>query len=157
MKGPKKRKEHKRRTHLSATGSEETRLEREWDEDIALDHLLDDLPRAPVSSNFTAQVVQLIDQERNSRRSRWADSWWSYWPAVSFARKLAVTSLMVTIGLFAYYEYQISVRQELARSVVAVGNVASLPTLDMLEHFEAIRRLNLVPQEVDFELLAALQ
>lgn len=157
MKSPNKRKGQKRKTDLFAAGNEDTRLEQEWDEDCMLDHLLQDLPKAPVSSNFTAQVVQLIDRERKSGRSSFVDRWFSFWPSVSLFRKFAVSSLVLTIGIFGYYEYQTSVREELARSVVAVGNVASLPSLDMLKDFEAIRRLNLVPQEVDFELLAALQ
>src|ERR1019366_6668277 len=40
-----------------------------WEDDLSLNHLLRQVPDAPISSNFTAQVLQLAAQENRGRSS----------------------------------------------------------------------------------------
>lgn len=121
--------------------------------DLELDRLLERLPDAPLSSNFTARVLQSLPASREIRRT----GWWTVWGGLSFSWKMAAASVCVGFVLIGQYRHQVAVRDEVARSVVAVGNLASFPTVEMMENFEAIRRLNDVTEGVDLELLAALQ
>ena len=58
-----------------------------WDEELALNHLLDQVPDVPVSSNFTALLLQRVQRENSSPQVR-------AWPGIGLIRgwipKLAV-------------------------------------------------------------------
>ncbi|MDA1272633.1 MAG: hypothetical protein O2960_01085 [Verrucomicrobia bacterium] len=157
MQRPRKNERLVRKRDLRVSSKSEAHCESETIEDAALDRLLDELPDVPVSSNFTAQVAGLVQHEEICRAPNWAVRWRALQAAFSWPHKFAVVSLFLAAAIFSHHQYRLGVREEVARSVAAVGHVASIPTVEMLENFEAIRRLNLVPQEVDMELLAALQ
>lgn len=126
-----------------------------WEEEMSLNQLLQRLPNVPVASNFTSQVVRLAERER-SRQLRLTDStWWQPFASFKWIQRIALATVLLSVGGFSYYQHERLVRKEVAQSVATVSK--TLPTLEMLENFEAIRRLNQVPQKVDVELLAALQ
>lgn len=130
-------------------------------EDRALDQCLQRLPDAPISSNFTAQVMAAVERERraaelhSSRRFRLSNGWG--WLSRRWAHATLGVALTLGVCLFSFQQYQSARREEMAHSVVTVSSVAGLPPLELLEDFEAIRRLKYVPQDVDLELVAALQ
>lgn len=126
----------------------------DWQDEMALNHVLDNLPEVPVSSNFTARVLQAVELENAaaSRSSRpKARSFW-----LSFLPKAALASVFVAMTLMAYREARFQKRQRLARSVETVSQVASLPGPEILQDFDAIQQLNRSPAP-DLELLALLQ
>ena len=127
-----------------------------WEEEVALNQLLRQLPDAPVSTNFTAQVLSLVENERNRPASARPAAWWPWASPLPWARGTALASVALVIGLFSYHQYQLSYREEVVRSAATLSTFASLP-MDLLENFEAIERLSQVPQKVYVELLAALQ
>jgi hypothetical protein len=110
---------------------------------------LDDLP---VSSNFTARVLQALEADEHRIRaydrahSRWRPRWLT---------KAAFAGLIVSATLLAFHQHKVAGRAEMARSVAAVSNVAQLPPIEWLEDFEAIHRLSQV-QWVDEDLVALL-
>ena len=133
------------------------------DIEARLNRLLQRLPNAPISSNFTARVVSQARLEAGSKPMRlWFADWESFsesFLTVGAARRLAVAAGVVVISVLSVSQYRASARAEVARSVAVVSNLAALPSVDVLMHFDAINRLPEIPQsrELDVELLAALK
>lgn len=150
-------------TRFSAPPTDGAEHETDWENDLRLNHLLSRLPDAPVFSNFTARVLSQAEQVVRTRKQHpWLARWnWfaEALPSLGWAPQLAAGAAVVAVALFSFIQYRASARQEVARSVVAVSNVAALPSLDVLVNFEAIQRLPEVPKDrtVDVELLAALR
>ena len=124
-----------------------------WEEEASLSQVLRQLPAAPVSSNFTARVLEAVRREASgSARSRAGNRrWFSQW-----LPKAAVAAAAIGLGLFTYERHQAEQRQELARSLAEVSRLAESPPLDLLENFDAIQRLAQVPHSSDQDLIAAL-
>lgn len=120
----------------------------------SLNQLLDGLPDAPVSSNFTARVLRAVELEalQNSRGQRGTPAWRVGFGWVS---RLAMAGFFVLAGLFAINKHQENQRAELARSVATLSHVGAVP-VEWLEDFDTIRNLNSATA-VDDELLAALR
>jgi hypothetical protein len=123
-----------------------------WEEELMLNQVLGRLPDVPVASNFTSQVLQLVEREKGEIAPRSEAIWWRSFASLVWARKIALGTLVVALTGLSYHQYQLNVRNQVAHSVVKVSE--SMPSLEMLENFEAIRRLD---RKVDVELLAALR
>ena len=126
----------------------------DWEADAALSRVLDHLPEVAVSSNFTARVLKAVELESaaSARMSQPKSRW--FWR--SFLPKVALASVFVVMTVTSYREARAEKRQRLARSVVTVSRVASLPGPDILKDFDAIQQLNPSPAP-DLELLALLR
>jgi hypothetical protein len=139
---------------LSAEFAKNPALRAAWNEDLVLSRGLEKLPDAPMPSNFTARVMQAIEAENHaaarSRRFNWK------WAIHSLLPKAAFATLAICAGLISYHEGREVKRAQLARSVAAVSQVASLPSPEILKDFDAIQQLNTAPPP-DAELLALLQ
>jgi anti-sigma factor RsiW len=128
---------------------------RQWLEEAALNRLLDGLPAVPVSSNFTARMLQAAQRAR--ALPTWRD-WLSpegWLPQGQMAR-VAMCSMMVCLGVFSFREYQGLHRARMAREVADVSRVAALPPMEWLKDFDTINKLNQV-KVADDDLLAALR
>ena len=133
-----------------------------WQEETALNHLLQLLPDAALSSNFTAQVLQAVEREeqsglRASRIPRWFD--WRR-PVVRFA----AVGLFLGLAGLSYHEYQILMRAKMAVSLANVtsgvdtaARAAQLHPVELWQDFEPIYRLSHNEARADEELLAALK
>jgi len=125
-----------------------------WDEELALNHLLDQVPEVPVSSNFTALLLERVQRENSSPQAKG-------WPGMGWIRgwipKLAAAAVVVCVGLLSYEQHQAAARRELARQVSEMARLTRSTPLEVLENFEAIQRLNHVSHDRDRELIAALQ
>ncbi len=133
----------------------------EWEEDLALTRQLQELPDAPVSSNFTALVLQSIEAETN-RDSRPASlegrgrGWLG-----RFVPRLALASLTVALGAGIFFQHQEHSRKQMVLGVKEFLKLASLPVSvsdpGVLGDFDAIQQLHSVSFSKDDDLLAALQ
>jgi hypothetical protein len=115
-----------------------------------LRELLSRLTDAPVSSNFTARVMQAVEREelQAARTGGWRWNWHSLLPrAAVLAVAVAVAGLTVQ-----YYEINAH-REQIARSVALVAGARQLPSVDALQNFDAIQRMS-QPVRADEELLA---
>jgi len=144
------------------TPEEETRLEflltthpearAIWEADHALGRALQSLPDVPLSSNFTARVLQAVDleaaQEARQARSR-------PWFRVLLPRLGGVTAALL-LAFFGVQEYRAVKRLELAKDV-SLMEMAKLPGADVLQDFDAINQLQQIAATSDEELLKALQ
>jgi hypothetical protein len=129
-----------------------------WEEEVLLDSLLRKLPEASCSSNFTAQVLAQLDLANvQSKRSPFRWNW--PWLRNSWNLRWTIASVSLCVAaIFAFRVRENLSRQELAQSTATISSIVSLPSLEVLKNFEAIQRLEQIPQqEVDDELLAALE
>lgn len=128
----------------------------EWELECALTEALRRLPTAPVSSNFTARVLQEIERQQGSPKVGRGMPW-PIWPSLRWFSRFAFATLVVGTGLFSYNESRIVHRQALIKSVETVSQVAaSLPSPVILQDFDAIRASHGAPA-ADEQLLALLQ
>lgn len=124
--------------------------------DAELDKRLTDalakLPDAPVASNFAARVMQAIDLDESRAQRNWKFGW--NWRAL-LPRVAVAAVALVTAGI-VFNQHELSVqRHQMADSVALVAG-QSLPSVDALKNFDAIKRMS-QPAHADDELLALLQ
>lgn len=134
-----------------------------WEEEQALERCLQALPNAPVSSNFTARVLQAARREEPSpkveRRSKSVFQWLRWHMALPLVGAAAVS-------LILFQMKERTARQELAATAKVVADIAgqiapaksASTKVELLGNFEAVRTLAHVPAEggMDVELYMAL-
>jgi anti-sigma factor RsiW len=124
-------------------------LAAELDLESRLSDLLAKVPKAPVSSNFTARVLQAVEREETRRPGSRSWNW-----HVLLPRFAAGTAALLLAGL-ALHQHEMNVhRAALARNVALVAG-ANLPSVEALKNFDAIRRMS--QPRADEELLALMQ
>ncbi len=123
--------------------------------ELALSQLLGQLPNAPVASNFTAQVMHAVAREQAAmnRQPTFMETV-KRWLRVP-APKLAWVLGLVALGWFGVYQHQANVREDMAKGLTVMANVASLSDPSALEDFEAISRLNTSDDDELFAVLTA--
>jgi len=125
----------------------------DWEAESGLNAGLKRLPEAPVSSNFTARVLQAVELEsaaaQRGRPRLLTKTWW--WRV--FLPRTAVAMVVVLAGWFGYDRYKIEQRQKIANGLAVVATVQKPPRTEVLQDFEAIRGLSSRPV-ADEELLA---
>src|SRR5271154_3144433 len=114
-----------------------------WGEEAALNRLLQRLPAAPVSSNFTARLLQSVQSA--PARHTWRD-WFApaQWLPESLAGRVAMCSMMVCLGLFSFHESQAIHRARMARELAGVSRLAALPPIEWLKDFDTINGIRQV-------------
>ena len=109
--------------------------------------LLSRLPDAPVSSNFTARVMQAVELEETRRPSRWNLPAWKWH---SLVPRAAVAAVALGLAGFAFHQHEISSQR--AAFVRRIALVPA-PSVEALKNFDAIQRMS-QPVHADQELLA---
>jgi hypothetical protein len=123
--------------------------------EVRLTESLAALPDVPVSSNFTARVLQAVKagQAAKDKRAHRLIQWFPFrmrW----LVRATAV--VLLGTGFLGYQHVQAARQREFARSVGTVADVATVPSPEILQDFQAIRIMTPSPSP-DEQLLAALQ
>ena len=117
----------------------------DWEAEAALTERLGQMPDAPVSTNFTARVLQALEREAAAARRpapHWPWVWRSLLPKAAFA------ALFLVVGGFTYRQTAAHHQRQLeqkALSVAAVSDVSALPDPATLEDFDAIRQMSSKP------------
>jgi hypothetical protein len=134
-------------------------LRAEWEEEVALCQAVRRLPDAPVSSNFTALVLQAVAaEEREAQRAHApVAEGFVAWLRKHLVQLTASTAVVTVAAILAVNQHKALARQEMAEQMKVMAAVAPVPSVDVLKDYEAIRRLSQVSSEPDLELLAALQ
>ena len=120
----------------------------EWGREAALSRLIERLPAASVSSNFTARVLEAA--RRTPVESAWTFRFRVWWPRV------AAGALAAGVCLISVREHQASHRLAVERQLVEANRVGAMPQVEWLNNFDTIQHLDRV-KLADDELLAALQ
>lgn len=139
------------KSHLARILAERPERRPSWEEDARLSRLLRSLPAAPVSSNFTARVLQAASSEAAPR----ATGFFGWLPA-GWLPRAALAMAMAGCGLLSFHEYQAIQRADVAREVARASQLASVPSVGWLEDFDTINRLNKV-RVADDDLLTTLE
>lgn len=127
----------------------------DWEAETGLNQLLDKLPDAPLSSNFTAQVLQAVQLEE-TRLSRVQKRGWTAWrTGFRWVFRSAIAGFAACLGLLGLHQYQLSQQVAMARNVEAT--VAIAPKVEWLQDFDTIHQMSNVSSPADEELLAALK
>jgi anti-sigma factor RsiW len=127
-------------------------------EEQALDRVLDRLPDVPISSNFTALTLKAAMSEPRPAKKLWLFRLSIF--RSTFAQAVAAFVAICAIGLALGVRYHNSQHAELASKVRSFTEVASvigsekIRPEELFQNFDAIRAL---PNDVDMELLVALQ
>jgi hypothetical protein len=126
-----------------------------WTEEAALNRVLQRWLAPPVSSNFTARVLQAVQQ--NPKRHALSD-WFapSQWFPEGRAWRVAMCCTMACVGVLSFHETQTFHRARLAREMAGVSALAAVPRMDWLKDFDTINKMSKV-KVADDDLLAALQ
>jgi ferric-dicitrate binding protein FerR (iron transport regulator) len=131
-----------------------------WAEETALTRLLVTLPDPPLSSHFTARVLEATAAPATHWRPVDFVLRWLPRPALG----LAVASFALLLGAAGFLLEQERAQTRLATSVADVSrqielaaSATDLPVVQLLQDFDAIYRLSQPQSLPDEELLAALQ
>ena len=144
-----------------------------WEEERALNRALQTLPDVPVSSNFTARVLQAVEMDEARERIRHprGNVWWRrILPRFAL---VPVTLLVAALGLYfhqqhvrneqtrlaeqARLEQRMHLAQELAKLAKISPELTELHDPEVLADFDAINRLRQASPSGDEDLLIALQ
>src|SRR5260370_21753987 len=109
----------------------------DWEAEARLTEALGRLPDAPLSSNFTARVLQAVEADSALTLSRSA----FHVPRFVFRwlPKAALCVLVAGAGLAGYHHHLVARRLALIKCVEVVSGVSSLPRPHILQDFDPIR------------------
>jgi anti-sigma factor RsiW len=131
--------------------AEHPEAQADWEAEGRLTEVLARLPDVPVSSNFTARVLQAVERETvvvsRPKTSRVT------WFLRSLLPRAAVAAVVLAAGLITYHDHTVAKRTELVQGVKVVSGVSSLPSPEILQDFDTIRQMGSTPGP-DQELLA---
>jgi anti-sigma factor RsiW len=123
----------------------------EWAAEAALSAALRQLPERRPPSNLTARVLAEIDREALATARARRTNWFGWLGAVGWRPRIAV--VVLALGAFVLVHHE---RQQIAqaRAVHALAEATlALPSPEVLQDMDVIRRINLTPA-ADMELLA---
>lgn len=130
----------------------------DWLAEAELNQLLEELPEAPVSSNFTTRVIQAarLEAAARERQRRWNMPLWMR--ISNWLPKAAVAGLAVGLILsFGYHQHQVNTRVTLARNVAQLSGAVSASDPELMQDFEPIRQLSNSQPKADVELIALMK
>jgi hypothetical protein len=111
--------------------------------------LLSRLPDAPVASNFTARVMQAVELEESRALRRWTFPAWN-WRVI--LPRFAVAAVVIVVAGLAFERHETAAqREQLAINIAQAAR--SMPSIEVLQNFDAIRRMS-APAHADEGLLA---
>ncbi len=127
----------------------------QWEQEAALTRALNRLPPAPVSSNFTALVLQAV--QRAPAPSTWRRRLdFVAWLPSGWMPRVALAAAMICLSVGTACECQAIQRQKMARNLASVGALATLQPVDWMQNFQTIQNLNRF-EVADDVLLQVLQ
>ena len=127
-------------------------LQADWEDEHALTNALRDLPAAPLSSNFTSQVLHAINREQRSSVQRPAVSFWRQW-----LPRLATVATILVLLFTGLNLYRLNTQTQVRETVGTFAHIATtVSEPEVFEDFEAIHQLRTAPQFSDDELVAVL-
>ncbi len=137
----------------------------DWEAEIRLTDAMGQLPDAPVPSNFTSRVLQEVQHESGADHRAHPSLW--TWILRSWQPRIAVIAAVALAGLLTYQHRTVATRQKVAQEqqmaraqaaqdVKLVAGVRSLPSPEVLQDFDTIRKMGATPGP-DAELIALLK
>ena len=142
------------KAELQAWLAQHPEREEDWNAEMNLTEAMKRLPEIPVSSNFTARVLRAVEHEGAAKSPPRLPAW--KWLLHSFIPRAAFAAVVLA-GLFTYHEYRTAERRaELVHGVEVIAGVPSLPSPEILQNFDTIRKMGATPGP-DPELIALMK
>ncbi|MDB6021613.1 MAG: hypothetical protein JWQ04_1470 [Pedosphaera sp.] len=132
----------------------------DWQIETELNQLLEKLPEGPpVSSNFTARVLQSAQLETaaRERESTRTPAWPAWQRFRAWFPKAAVAGMALGLCFLSYHQHDVNARTALARNVVELTDAVSASDPELMGDFEAISRLSDPQPKADIELIALMK
>ena len=143
---------------LSALLDQDSVLRQRWEEDRIIVEGIDALPDVPVASNFTNQVMtQLARREGKVVSSGQESAPVLWWQRFGFVPRLGLGFALSLAVFGAFLQYKQGDSAKMLESLAVVTESETVPSLEELQHFEAIQMLAQVPMDVDWELITATE
>ncbi len=127
-------------------------LRAQWEEEVALCQMIRQLPDAPVSSNFTALVMQAVAQEERAAQRAEAPvaDGFMVWLRKHFAQLTASTAVVALAAVLAVQQQHQppqavtapDAKQAMAEQIKELAKVGPVPSVDLLMDYEPIRRMS---------------
>jgi hypothetical protein len=128
----------------------------DWLLESHLNQALKHLPNTPVSSNFTARVLQAIELE-NKIRERSRQKGWHFGRLITWFPKASAAAFILGVGAFSFYQVKAHDRTVMVRNVVALSQAVSASDPELMENFDLIHKLSDPQAGADHELLVLLK
>ena len=129
-----------------------------WEEDTTVLEGVGALPDAPVSSNFTQQVMtslaRRVGEDVGAKKPVAEVTWME---RLGFVPKLGIGFALVLAVFGSFLQSQKGSSAKMIESLAIVTESDTVPSVEELQHFEAIQMLAQVPMDVDWELIAATE
>lgn len=146
------------RARLEAALGNDPELKEQWEEELALNQLLNRVPEAPISSNFTAVVLERARLEQRVPAKR-------RWFRFSLPKLAGALAFVGVIGVGLNHRHEVQREEKFAEGIKQFTAAASeirtkeIPAVEMFQNFDAIEKLGhrAKDSDVDMELLVALQ
>lgn len=149
-------------SRLDELVSQHPEIRDHWDEEMRLSQLLNRLPDAPISSNFTARTLAAVKKESGPKRASGKRLLFGWLP-IRWIQAATVSAAALTTAWILYSQKQSEGRAQLAGDLAQFSSAALAPdaekaefSLDALMHYDVIARLESHPI-VDDDLLAVLE
>ncbi len=144
------------RAELGAWLAAHPEAQADWEAEAALTEALARLPDVAVPSNFTTLVLDAAGRETAAAWPRRRLQWLAWPRRLPWLPKLAFAVVILGGSVLSYHQVLAFQRAQLARSLVTISDVATLPSPLILTNFEAIQVMNRTPP-ADLELLELLR
>jgi len=128
----------------------------DWETEASLTQLLTHLPDAPLSSNFTARVLQALDREASAKPRPWRWLVWLQRLAQHPLPKLAGATVFTVLTAFAIGQYQSFRHEKMADGLMRLSHLAATADPRVFEDFDAIQGLSQASTPADDALFAVL-
>jgi hypothetical protein len=122
-----------------------------WEAETGLNQALDRLKPIQPSSNFTSQVLRLVELEQVQRSRRTSPSFAGRLAQLFGlrARGLVWATLAILVAGIGYYQYRENAHHQIAQGVHAFSTVATITEPEVLQDFEAVREFSQVLADVN--------
>jgi len=126
----------------------------DWETEVGLTEALGKLPAAPVPSNFTSRVMEAVEREAKAQKRPRIPVW--TWLLRSLLPRAAVAAFLVLVVLGYQHQQTVARREKVVDGVKIVSGVSSLPSPEILQDFDTIRKLGATPGP-DQDLIALMK
>ncbi len=123
-----------------------------WEAEAGLNQALERLRPIEPSSNFTRQVLLLVEQDRRAAARQARSPAFAGWLARLFSTRskgLAWATLLFLATGIGYHQYREHSRHQIAQGMQAISTVATVATPEVFEDFDAVREFSQVRIDVD--------
>src|SRR5687767_7484999 len=96
---------------LQAGLAAHSEAEAEFQEEVRLTQLLQQLPDAPLASNFTAQVLRAVELEETKISREHKRGWPAWWTGFGWVSRFAMAGFVLAAGLLTFQQVRVSTQR----------------------------------------------